>query len=457
MILYLLLVGVLQAEVTVQVKPSGVKETQGLVLSGPEELLHSAINQLSKNPSYSFILNNKRGLVVRSRDSPGLRLNYIPRNYMELVGLVSSLLELPPSQFKIVYFVEEEFAIVSQETYDTAVELSGLQLLEVEAKIKSETKTENLDFISYYEKYKDSMHTEIQQVYQIVIEEGEFTFKELYLLLLYLDETQMLHLCKVLPQLTELEVMVLTGNLVTEKVAACLGQSFEHLPKLQNLVLSFTAVDWRGLKALEKEIKDPLELGFLSLDLNGFEAIEAKYLNLLLKKLEYLSYLDLSDNNLAESGVLELTNLPSTLTTLKLNNNLLGIWGTKALSKLLVKLPKLKTLSIKDNSLGLEGVERLVTTFEHFESLEVLELRGNKLGDKGVKALAEHFRELKALRKLDLSLNDLSQVSVSILSEHLKELTSLEELVMTENLLSPKDEHILHTTFKGLFSLTIKL
>ena len=239
------------------------------------------------------------------------------------------------------------------------------------------------------------------------------------------------------------------GDAGVERVAksVCLGG-------LQELLLTGVGCMDEGAEARAEAPRMP-QLGKLVLSRNDIDARGAARL-IAVNRLTGLHTIDLSVNPIdGEELAVELRGLaprPGGLSLLNLEDN--GLSGTSMVE--LAQLPhfsEIERLALSGNDFGVTGIDAL--TSRRLQFLRGLLMGGSGLGDPGVAALVA-APWLPRLRELDLSDNRISDDGLATLL-HKGRLTGLEKLVLSRNELTDRGlrlfEH--HTGLSGLRKLDI--
>ncbi|XP_066512908.1 ribonuclease inhibitor-like [Hoplias malabaricus] len=224
-------------------------------------------------------------------------------------------------------------------------------------------------------------------------------------------------------------------KLETLRLARCrLGkQSCEHLKSvllekssLKNLDLSNNDLQDSGVKKLCDGLKsedcklETLRLNYCDLSEDSCDSLAS-----VLSSDSTLKELDLSDNDLEDSGVKKLCDgLKSPrckLETLRLAGCRLGKHSCKHLRSVLLKNSSLKNLDLSNNDLQDSGVKELCDGLKTEDcKLETLRLVRCRLGKQSCEHLKSVLLKNSSLKNLDLSDNDLEDSGVKKLCDGLK-------------------------------------
>ena len=98
----------------------------------------------------------------------------------------------------------------------------------------------------------------------------------------------------------------------------------------------------------------------------------------------------------------------TTLTTLDLSWNNIGVEGATALGVALHHNTTLTTLNLKYNNIGAEGATALGVALHHNTTLTTLNLNNNNIGAEGATALGVALHHNTTLTTLDLDYNDIT-------------------------------------------------
>ncbi|XP_051741040.1 ribonuclease inhibitor-like isoform X2 [Ctenopharyngodon idella] len=218
---------------------------------------------------------------------------------------------------------------------------------------------------------------------------------------------------------------------VTDEGCGYLASALRSNPShLRDLDLSFNNLGESGLKIISDGLKDP-NCTLNTLKLYRCEVTDegCGYLASALRlNPSHLRELDLSGNNLGESGLKIISDLlkdPNcTLNTLKLCSCGVTDEGCGYLASALCSNPShLRDLDLSFNNLGESGLKIISDLLKNPNcTLNTLKLRGCKVTDEGCGYLASALCSNPShLRELDLSWNNLGGSGVKLLSDLLKD------------------------------------
>ena len=260
------------------------------------------------------------------------------------------------------------------------------------------------------------------------------------------------HLVKV--KCTSLEVVSAVCNLIDDSGALAIAKALVGMSNLKILDLQGNPITDNGASALIKTVKDLSEgfqvyvtinntllnksnLRFVkeSLDLIC-KGHDKNSLCTAFKCCTYLQTLDLSGNSIGSDGAVALADVLkccTNLKTLNLSGNYIGSDGAVALAEGLKCCTNLQTLNLMDNIIGLDGAEALAKVLKCCANLQTLNLRDNGIGSDGVVALAEGLECCANLQTLDLSYNSIGSDGAVALAGGLKCCTNLKTLNLSGN------------------------
>ncbi|XP_066537041.1 NACHT, LRR and PYD domains-containing protein 12-like isoform X2 [Hoplias malabaricus] len=226
--------------------------------------------------------------------------------------------------------------------------------------------------------------------------------------------------------LCKLEILRLALCSVTNKSCKSLGSALQSVNSLKELDLSNNDLQDSGVELLSAALKSPLcKLETLRLALCKLGDTSCEYLSSVLQSENSLKELDLSKNKLQDSGVELLSaalNSPlCKLETLRLALCKLGARACEALGSVLQSMNSLKELDLSNNDLQDSGVELLSAALKSpLCKLETLRLASSNLVATSCEALGSALQSDSSLKELDLSDNNLQDSGVELLSAGLK-------------------------------------
>ncbi|XP_050959176.1 ribonuclease inhibitor-like [Labeo rohita] len=222
----------------------------------------------------------------------------------------------------------------------------------------------------------------------------------------------------------ELKILNLNNNCITEGDCHVLAAALNSNPSnLTELDLSENKLGNPGMKiilTLFENVQcrlEKLKLKCISITDEGCAALASAFHS-------NLRELDLSRNQIGDSGVTEISSLlrnsQCTLQILSLNNNCITEGGCHVLAAALNSNPSnLTELDLSENKLGNPGMKIILTLFENVQCrLEKLKLKCISITDEGCAALASAFHS--NLRELDLSRNQIGDSGVTEISSLLR-------------------------------------
>uniref|UniRef100_A0A8C1XEU6 Uncharacterized protein n=1 Tax=Cyprinus carpio TaxID=7962 RepID=A0A8C1XEU6_CYPCA len=173
-----------------------------------------------------------------------------------------------------------------------------------------------------------------------------------------------------------------------------------------------------------------------------------------------LRELDLSRNQIGDSGVTEISSLlrnSQTLQILSLKNNCITEGGCHVLAAALNSNPSnLTELDLSENKLGNPGMKIILTLFENVQCrLEKLKLNCISITDEGCAALASVFNS--NLRELDLSRNQIGDSGVTEISSLLRNSQTLQILRLSDCSISEEGYKALSSALRSNPSHLIEL
>jgi Ran GTPase-activating protein (RanGAP) involved in mRNA processing and transport len=137
-----------------------------------------------------------------------------------------------------------------------------------------------------------------------------------------------------------------------------------------------------------------------------------KFLSEALEHYNIITRIKLSDNNIGNEGVIQLSKkLSDSVRYISLRNNIIGNLGIKFLCESLKNNIDLEALDLRCNKIGMEGARFFGELFKKNNTLYYVNFTGNyAIGDKGIKFLANGLIQKKTIMHLDL-INTVDSIS----------------------------------------------
>ncbi|XP_062340620.1 protein NLRC5-like isoform X5 [Osmerus eperlanus] len=222
--------------------------------------------------------------------------------------------------------------------------------------------------------------------------------------------------------LCKLETLRLSGCHITEEGCASLSSTLKSTSFLRHLELSNNDLKDAGMKLLSAGLGNPL-CKLETLRLSGCHITEegCASLSSTLKSTSFLRHLELSNNDLKDAGMKLLSaglgNPLCKLETLRLSGCHITEEGCAFLSSALNSTSFLRQLDLSNNDLKDAGIKQLSAGLgKPLCKLETLRLSGCHIKEEGCASLASALKSNPVLRELHLSKCDLQILDMKVLS-----------------------------------------
>ncbi|XP_068744276.1 NLR family CARD domain-containing protein 3-like [Montipora capricornis] len=211
-----------------------------------------------------------------------------------------------------------------------------------------------------------------------------------------------------------------------------LAHTFGSLLEIQTCDLS------RGtVSALARALEINSTLTYLNLSDNEIGDSGAGALAKAMERNSTLTFLDLCiSGKIGDSGAAALAKameLNSSLTELHLGYNEIGDSGAGALAKAMERNSTLTKLSLFGNEIGDSGAGALAKAVERNSTLTKLSLFGNEIGDSGAAALARAVERNSTLTELHLGYNEIGDSGAGALAKAMERNSTLTKLSLFGN------------------------
>lgn len=151
-----------------------------------------------------------------------------------------------------------------------------------------------------------------------------------------------------------------------------------------------------------------------------------------------------------------ITNNPQ-LEELRLGNNSLGTWRSRAIIESLVHLPNLKVLDISGNTIGTTGIIALNRVLSNHSCIEYINISSNNILDEGLDYFYNTLSGLKTTKILILNNNKLSENSMEKLSMAITNLPLFHTLSLDNNRIKAHGIYCLCNALKSSNLISLSL
>ena len=250
-----------------------------------------------------------------------------------------------------------------------------------------------------------------------------------------LDATGIRNICRKL-NISHLTKINISNNAIGEQAADDIGNFLSKNTELKELDLSCNNLYESGIKMLCKRIANLSKLTKLKIDGNNITHLAADYVTEVLLYNVKLEEIDISDNSLLAAGVVSIFNGMKSVFTLR-NVNISDNWITykaaDSIAAVLSQNTHLRKLCLRKNYLETNGIIVLCKAMSNILYLTHLDISCNKITHEAahdITALLIHNPELK---ELDLSNNLMQTPGVTIVCKAIRTLTNLSKLNTGDN------------------------
>ena len=230
-----------------------------------------------------------------------------------------------------------------------------------------------------------------------------------------LDGTTCDLLAKVVPLMSSLEVLWLTGNPIgcggaVEVIKALCGSG------VKELYLSNAGIGEPDCEAMCELLKSSHSLQLLRIIKNNLSSESVASIITGLSHNSSLTKLYISDSNFSMANVDSLASVlrdqsKCTPTELVLKNCHISGQGASELAAALYNHSTLKLLNLSHNPIGVEGASSMSDMLQHNTSLEKLDLCDDSVGEEGVHLLINSLKHNQRLKELRLPKKCMSETS----------------------------------------------
>ncbi|CAM4846371.1 unnamed protein product [Rotaria magnacalcarata] len=196
------------------------------------------------------------------------------------------------------------------------------------------------------------------------------------------------------------------------------------------------AIQLQTIRRVRLVFRNNTTLTSISLRDNQIGINGAKCFSNGLKENSTIRNIDLENNGIGEDGAIRIAEVIEsikTLTGLSLGKNQIGIRGAKYLSNALQQNMIINHVYLEDNQICDEGVGFLAEALKSHTTLVSLHLGSNKIGITGTQYLSNVLRNNTKIRRIYLENNEIADEGVQFLSEALANNEELNILDLSDN------------------------
>ena len=175
-------------------------------------------------------------------------------------------------------------------------------------------------------------------------------------------------------------------------------------------------------------------LSYLNISMNNLSAKSIKELVQIFCLMPFMEYLNLNQNNLGDEGAMELANglqCFHQLRSLNLMYNQIKSQGIEALASQIVNCPKIKMLNFSTNYIYHENMDSLLWAVGQLKNLSYLNLSNNQISTEGLALLGDHLPN--TIQYLNFSENEITQEGIMDFSTNLIKTPNLLHLILYGN------------------------
>jgi len=245
----------------------------------------------------------------------------------------------------------------------------------------------------------------------------------------------------ILPQLKNLQKIVIPKCLIGDDGCEFLSGALRHVPGLQSLDLRNNEIEDDGCKFLSKALVHVPGLQSLDLRNNDVSETGCRVLFQSLRHVPQLQYLALEsflwdeaagEFSLSRSVEMEplcdfISNKANSLRKVTMSNCLFGDDGCQHLARVLSQAPGLFHLDLENNDLGEESGQLLVEALRCLPELETLNLGSNHFGAKVCRFLTETLKNLPKLKHFNLMDDEIEDTCCRTLGNSMKFVPDLQD------------------------------
>lgn len=230
-----------------------------------------------------------------------------------------------------------------------------------------------------------------------------------------LEYKSMAGLADIMDDLKFLEYLNFNQNNLDDKGALELVRGIPKLKNLRSLGLFYNQIKSAAFERISQELDIFDNMKFINFSTNYIYQDEMDNLIYTVSNMKHLVYLNLSGNQMSNEGLLYLAQkLPKSLQRLNISENEITQSGYIEFSNCLDRIPNLIYLNVYGNKMGFEGFKLLINNLSKCPKLTTFNIGCNFLNDEYIKIFTNNIKNFPQLKHLNLCENNITNDGMDI-------------------------------------------
>ena len=239
-----------------------------------------------------------------------------------------------------------------------------------------------------------------------------------------------------LRQLSDIRLIHLENNYITEKAAESIAEVINNNPFLESISIGNNSLMSKGVIKISNALRSLLHLKQVGFHNNGITEDAANDIAEAINDNSKLEHIWLNNNKLKLEGINRISNALQNLHTLKLlelSDNGITTQAADGIATVINNNPLLQTVALGNNKLETEGVIKIANALKNIKALRVLGLDKSGITDKAANAIADAIHSNTKLEKLLLNGNNLQSNGIKVICENARHIKSFKVLLLQNN------------------------